>query len=259
MNSEAIFDLFRIIILAFILSGCIRMICRKKNIACVVFFTLGIACILLSECYWLTYDILRPDSRMPFAANEIGEWSLFLLLGSALSALHPSEYMKYKKEMAMVVLFVGGNVALWIGWSGEWIQDILTGVTFSCFLFALVCRIKREDVLKGGKGIVTVAAGFLLLLGQAVTFLVPEGTRKILDMGCYALMFTVLFILIVETVWKLVKKQNSQTMCFSFISFAWCVVTLYMSSGTFYLAAMVFSAVCFILMYVALKREVLGK
>ena len=258
MNSEAILDLFRIIVLIFVLIGCIRLILVKKNKA-FVFFTLGIACILLSDFYWLAYDVLRPDSRMPFAANEICEWSFFMLLGSALAFGFPREYLWRRKEIPAVVIFVIGNVALWIGWSGEWMQDILTGVALSCFLCALVCRIKYDGVFDGTSGILLAVVAFLLILGQAGTFFVNEEFRKILDMGCYILMFVVLAALIVGTILAIKGKKNTEIVSLSFSSFAWCVVTMYMSSEGFYLAAMMLSAVCFLLMYVALKREVMAE
>lgn len=257
MNSEAILDLFRIVVLVFVLIGCIRLMLMKKNMAFVIFFTLGIACILFSDFYWLVYDVLRPNSRMPFAANEICEWSLFLLLSSALSANYPREYWSWKKEKFAVVLFVIGNVALWIGWSGEWMQDILTGVALSCFLCSLVCRVKYEGVLNGIWGILLAAAGFILILGQAGTFFAPERISKILDRSCYVLMFSVLAILIFFTILSLIKGTSAQSTCLSFVSFAGCVVTMYMSSEGFYLAAMILSAVCFVLMYAALKKEVM--
>lgn len=258
MNSEAILDLFRIIILVFVLSGCIRLLFRRKNMAFVVFFTLGIACILLSDCYWLAYDLLRPDSRMPFAANEICEWAFFLLLGSAISSRYSKEYFRWKKEIVAVLLFVTGNVALWIGWSGEWLQDILTGVAFACFLCALVNQIKQEGILDGGWGILLTVAGFVLILGQAGTLLevIPEPVRKILDYSCYFLMFALLVTFMIRTVLSFGEKKYSRTMCFSFLCFAWNVVTMYMSGDIFFLAAMCLSMVSFLLMYVALKREV---
>lgn len=255
MNSEAILDLIRIVVLTFILAGCIRLIFRRKNMAFVVFFTLGMACILLSDFYWLAYDVLRPDSRMPFAANEICEWSLFLLLGSALFSGCPREYLRWKAEIFTVVVFVGCNVVLWIGWSGEWVQDILTGAALSYFLCALVCRIKRESILKRVSEIHLYSAGFLLILGQTGTFYLPA-IKGILDLACYILMFTVLAVLIIVTVLSFWKNNPSKTVCLSLISFAWCVITLYMSSGGFYFAASVLSAVCFLLMYAALKKEV---
>ena len=64
--------------------------------------------------------------------------------------------------MFFAALFTAANVALWIAWSGEWIQDILTGVAFGYFLCSLTARIK-----------------------QAVGF--PAWKRRILGVSCLAL------------------------------------------------------------------------
>ena len=52
-----------------------------------VSFTFATAAMLLSLLYWLAFDILYPGQRMPFAANEIAEWAMFLSFASTLKPM----------------------------------------------------------------------------------------------------------------------------------------------------------------------------
>ena len=128
MNTYVVFNLFFTAILLLVFLGTLRLLASEKRDARTVLFAFAVASVLLSNLYWLAYDILRPGTRMPFAANEIGEWALFLLLGAAVRT--QPEAPSAKREVFCAALFTAANVALWIAWSGEWIQDILTGAAF---------------------------------------------------------------------------------------------------------------------------------
>ena len=143
MNTYVVFNLFFTAILLLVFLGTIRLLELEKREARTVLFAFAVASVLLSNLYWLAYDILRPGTRMPFAANEIGEWALFLLLGAAVRT--QPEVHSAKREVFCAALFTAANVALWIAWSGEWIQDILTGAAFGYFLCMLAAQLRQEE------------------------------------------------------------------------------------------------------------------
>lgn len=147
MNAEVFLDLLRSIVLFTVVVLSVIRIRQRKGKLCMVFFAMAVSSLMLSEIYWLVYDSLRPDIRMPFAANEVSEWAFFMLLGVSLSSRSKLVFSESKKEMFGAVLFAAANVALWIGWSGEFIQDILTGFVYAYFLGVLVTKIKNEGVL----------------------------------------------------------------------------------------------------------------
>ena len=257
MNVEAVLDLLRALVLVFILLSTFRFIGHEKFTARIVFFTLAVACILLCDLYWLAYDILRPETRMPFAANEIGEWALFLLLGAALNSGKPIRFREAKWEMLCAVLFSAANAALWIAWSGEWVQDILSGLAFAYFLCALVSQIKTEALFSVSHWRELGILCLLLVTGQASTFFISEEIRRHLDLLCYVLLFTVALFLLARAVMVIRKNSDpAHGVCGSFIAFAWVMVTMYMSEGSFHAAAYGLSAICFPLMFLALKKEV---
>ncbi len=257
MNGEAALDLLRALVLVFILLGAFRFIGLRRFTARIVFFTLAVACILLCDLYWLAYDILYPEIRMPFAANEIGEWALFLLLGAALLSGKPLRFREAKGELLGAVLFSAANAALWIAWSGEWVQDIFTGLAFAYFLCALVYQIKTEELFSLSYRRLLGLLCVLLLAGQTATFLVPEELRRPLDRLCYVLLFAAALFLLARAIRAIGKEADpARGIGDTFTAFAWVVVTMYMSEGAFHAAAYGLSAVCFPLMLLALKKEV---
>lgn len=257
MNAEAVLDLFRAVILAAVLLSLFRFIGLEKFSARLVFFSLAIACILLTDLYWLSYDILRPEVRMPFAANEFGEWALFLLLGAALSSGHPIRFQEAGTELLCTVLFAAANVGLWIGWSGEWVQDVLTGLSVAYFLCALVSQIKQEHAFSRTDWRLLGLLCTILIAAQTATFFVPEGARRKLDLCCYLLLFAAAAVFLFRAARSILKDTDpAQGVCHAFAAFAWVIITMYMSEGTFYPVSFALSAICFPLMYLALKKEV---
>lgn len=257
MNLDVLLTLFQIGMLLFILLGTIRMIGADKRSLKMALFAFAVASVLLSDLYWLAYGILRPGTRMPFAANEIGEWALFLLLGASLTSQHPIRFQSAKPEILCAALFSAANAALWVAWSGEWVQDILTGVVFGYFLCALVWRVKEENAFSASMWRFCGILCIILIAAQTATFFAPEPVGKPLDLFCYGLLFIGAAVFIVRAVLSLRKDtEPTQCVCHSFAAFAWTVTTMYMSSGGFYNVAMVLSTLCFLLMYLALRKEV---
>lgn len=255
MNAEAVLDLVRLVILVGIFVSGLYYIVRIKKTTRIVFFLLAIASILLSDAYWLVYDIMRPEVRMPFAANEIGEWALFLLLGAALNTSGSVQFAFARFEIIFAFLFSAANVALWIGWSGEWIQDIITGIVFAYFICSLVYQIKFENAFADIQWSLLGLVCIVLIVGQTATFFTPAFVSKVLDLCCYILLFLTAFAFLVRAIMSYRKEAPSKVICNTFAMFAWSVVTMYMSSDVFFLAATVLSAIGFLFMFASLIKE----
>ena len=233
-----------------------------KNPMAVALFLFSLVSLMFSFAYWLTYTLIRQEMRMPFAANEIGEIAWFLLLASSLETVFRNRDFYPKKETIFTLVFVVASVALWIGWSGEWLQDIIYGFAFGYFLLTCVKSLKQTDALSKTQWRILGISCAVIIFSQAGTFFVPEGAKKPLDLFCYALMFTVLIWLFVKSV-LMIKDNNGAkagdtksalAMAFSVSAFAFS--TLYMSSGWFYLAALTFCLAALPLKFIALRREV---
>ena len=257
MNWDIILNLFHSAVLLFVLAGTLRLIETDRHSLKAALFAFAMASVLLSDVYWLVYVILRPDTRMPFAANEIGEWAFFLLLGASLTSRHPIRLQSAKPELLFAVLFSAANAALWIAWSGEWVQDILTGLSFGYLVCAAVSRIKQENAFSVFMWRFCAIICTVLVASQAATFFAPEHYAKALDLFCYALLFAGAAFFFARALWSFKRDFSpAQCVCRTFAAFVWIVTALYMSSGVFYNVAMVLTTLCILLMYLSLRREV---
>ena len=252
MNMEVFAAVFQIAVLAGVLFGTFRLLTAGKGSLRVVFFAFASACVLLSELYWLVYDLLRPETRMPFAANEVCEWALFLLLGASLNADRPALQSSARWEMLGVALFTAANTALWIAWSGEWVQDILTGLCFGYFLCCLAAHMKRDRTFTVMHWRLAGLVCLVLIAAQMATFFVPEAVKQPLELFCYILLFAGAVYLLVRAVLGL---RRGVSVCPAFAALAWVVTTMYMSAGGWYLAALFLCSLCFPLMLLALRKE----
>ena len=230
---------------------------RTHNLLPVAFFGFAIACGLLSTLYWVTFDFLRPETRMPFAANQISELALFLLLAACLRATIPITGYRNGTVVIATVLFAVANVALWIGWSGEWVQDILGGVAFGYLLCVVVLCLRCSEALTPQGQAALGIASLVLVVAQASIFFVPGPVKRPLDLFCYALLFAVGACFILRTLRSLCTGASpAASLSLAFASYTWMTVALYMSSDAFYLAALVLVTLCLPLMLFALRGAV---
>lgn len=257
MNWEIALNLLHVAVLLFVIAGTLRLIEADRHSLKAALFGFAAVSALLSDLYWLVYLILRPDTRMPFAANEIGEWAFFLLLGASLASRHPIRVKSAMPEIVFAVLFSAASAALWIAWSHEWVEDILTGASFGYFLCAVVSRVKQENAFSAAMRRFCVILSAVLITAQTATFFAPEPLANYIDLFCYALMFAGAAFFLARVIPSFKKDASpAQCVCRTFAAFAWVVTTLYMSSGVFYNAAMILTALCILLLYLALRREV---
>lgn len=241
---------------AVLIAYCVRRLSFRSSMA-PVFFTFALVSNLMSSLYWLVFALLRPETRMPFAANEFGEIGAFLLLASSLNAVFRGRFAAARKTVVCAAFFAAASTALWIGWSGEWVEDMLIGFSFGYFLCVCVRSMKQSDALSrwewrllGG-----FAAGILALQGLT-TFLLPEPWKTFADYAAYAVMFTMLICAMIKLIRTMVRKENPAAQFSLAASFlACCISNMYMSEGVFYLAALPFYMVSMPLVYVALRRE----
>jgi len=222
-----------------------------------VFLAFAYSMCLFTDLYWLIYDFMRPDQRMPFAVNEIGEAALFLLLAAAVGSAAPHWVHSSRKQAVGAVLFAACNVALWIGWSGEWIQDIVIGVTFAYFLYNNACSLNNQQILKNIEWILLGIVCVLLVIVQGFTFFVEVPMYQVLDTGAYIL------LLIVTAYWvmKLIKARKMKAapealVSLSFSLQGWIFSAKYMSTGTWYLVFLVAETAALVFLYLSVRKVV---
>lgn len=234
---------------------CVRSLSFRRSMA-PVFFTFALVSNLMSLLYWLAYDLLRPDARMPFAANEFGEIGTFLLLASTLNAVFRGRFAQARWEIVCTGLFAAASAAFWIAWSGEWLQDILVGLSFGYLLCVVVRSMKQAAVFSRWEWRLLGAAAGLLLLLQGLTFALPEPWKGRADFCAYALMFLVLAWGFRRLIPALLRRADPcAQLALALFCWSWAVSTMYMSADFCYLAASFVSVCCTTLALIALRRE----
>ncbi len=256
MNPEILLNLSQIAVLALVLLGTVRLLGTAPTSLTAAFFAFAIAGVLLSDLYWLAYDLLRPGTRMPFAANEIGEWAMFLLLGAALLSRCTLCLWEARRETLGAAAFAAACAALWIAWSGEWVQDVLTGLSYGYLLCALSVRAKEEAAFFPVVTRAFAALCVLLIAAQTATFFAPEAAARALDLFCSVLLLSGTAAQTALALRSLKRKDAPGAgVCRAFAAFAGGVCTMYMSSGAVYSAALLLTTLCFPLMLAALAAE----
>lgn len=255
MSTEIIFPLILAAVLLFVLIDTIRMLRSGRRVLVLAFFAFAAACCLFSTLYWIAYDLMCPDSRMPFAANELCEWALFLLLASSLRAAFP-QGISLEKAWLPAILFAAANTALWIGWSGEWVQDILTGLSVGWFLCVLIACTMESKALSRSEWIGLGCAAVLVIAAQTMTFLLLAFSHTF-ETVCSVILLAVDAWIIIKTILSIKKGNQSQHgLCLSFAAFAWSEIAMYMSDGWAYYVMLLLAVCSWPLMFRAIAKEV---
>jgi len=247
----------QMVVVAFLFIRGLLLIGKNRGTVLPVFFSFAVFSFLLSDFYWLAHYLIRPGERMPFAANEIAEYALFLLFSAMLLAVFKGFRGSAVKEIILTAVFVAANVALWIAWSGEWVKDIISGIIFGYFLCNIVRSLKLSAALTRLEWIIMAIASLVLICLQTAIFFVPEGIKVPLDIICYVLMFAIILFFLMKSICCL-RKEN-ETDCFLSITaafFGWSVVTMYMSADPMYYGAVLFSLAALVFLFIAVKRKV---
>ena len=218
-------------------------------------FFFAMVSVLFAYIYWFTYTLMRPDARMPLAANEIGEIAVFLLLSAMLGVVFHDWKRSAKLEVLFVALFVAASIALWIAWTGEWFQDIIGGLAFGYYLCACARSLKQTDTMKRSEWLTLGVMLCVILLEHSVMFFLPETTYKMMEYLCYATMFLVLLYLMVKSIRSAIQSTDiSGNLALACAAYGFSLSTMYMSEGWFYSAAMLCSLVSLVLMAIAVKK-----
>ena len=238
---------FQSVILVVIIAKTIRLIVDGKNVFLPFFFMLAMAGFLLSNLYWIAYDVLKPDTRMPIAANEIGECAMILLLSAGLDVVLKDK-KKIPGEIVFTFLFIGANIALWIAWSGEWLQDILFGIPYIYFLGLLLRGIRSRGVLTWKELWFAAVMGCTVLVLQIPLLFMKGNLFEFIKVVCFAVMFTLM-------AWLGVKSFRSKDYFMTLTFFLWTELAMFLCPEPYYQLAFLANIIVLPMMFTSMKRE----
>jgi hypothetical protein len=249
--------LTRLDIIANVIQSCIIIVVIAKAIKLTIntrtsvlpfFFTLAMSGYLLSGLYWITYDFLKPDTRMPMACNEICECAVVLLLCAGMDAILKDKE-KIAGEIAFAILFIGANIALWIAWSGEWVQDILFGAPYIYFFWLLVRGLKSRGGLSRKEMWLIAAVGVVVLALQMPQFFVEGLVLKLVEGVSFAVMFAM-------AIWLGVKSFQRKDYFVASTFYLWTDLSTFLNADVYYYVLSFANAAALLIMFSLLKKEV---
>lgn len=244
---DVITTILQSIVLVAVIVKTVRLMADRKNTFLPFFFILAMASYLLSNLYWIAYDFLKPDTRMPIASNEIGECAMILLLSAGLESL-----LKDKKrilgEIVFAFLFIGANIALWIVWSGEWFQDVLFGIPYIYFLWILIRGIRSREVMARRELLLAAVMSISVLILQ-IPLLCEKGfLYEFVNVVCFVVMFTLMVLLGI-------KSFRSKDFFVTSTFFLWTELAMFLSSVPYYNLAFGVNIIVLPMMFTSMKRE----
>ena len=240
---------------AVLIVRCVQRLSFRRSMA-PVFFTFGLVSCMMSGLYWLAFDFLRQQTRIPFAANVFGEIGYFLLLAASLNVVFRGRFGAARREIVGAAVFTACSTALWIAWSGAVVEDLLVGVCFGYLLCVCVRSLKQSGILSRVEWGLLAGYACVVLLLQGLTFVLPKPWNTVADYCAYAVLFTALLSCLGKLIRAVVRKRNPAGQFALAVSCeALAISTMYMSAGLFYLAAQLIMTLTLPLALVALRRE----
>lgn len=253
-----IFTSLHILAVLFALIAANLLMGDKKNTGLKVFYAFGMLCFLASDAYWIVYDYMNPDVRMPFAVNEVGEAAFFLLMASCLRLLIKGSpdrtvsgaaaeagdaqslrdpYRDARLQAVLTAVFVLAQMVLWIIWTREWIQDTLGGLPIAYFFCLCAVYAKQTDSFSKREWSLLAGSSFLAV---AVNFAALAVERGPVYDGMMTAAFAVLAAVAAWLAYRVLQLLLSgeaplSCMALSFVFMAWTVSAMYMSEGFAYI------------------------
>ncbi|MBO4281101.1 MAG: hypothetical protein J5872_04620 [Lachnospiraceae bacterium] len=255
--SALIADLANLIVLFLMLGGLIRMILHGRRSMAVIFYAFSTASLTFSYIYWLIYDFMWPEERLVFAANEISEWAHFLMCGTVLAYMFKEITRIDFGEICGVMILVAVNVALWIAWTGEWLQDIVTGLCIAYWAYRLAIGVKesKTTTLPEWGGLV---AGFMLTIGLQVASFFKGAPIKALYLASFLSLVIVVAFIHIKTIRILIRakchEDYRKAFCLALLIIMITGSGMYMSSEPYYTIFLASMVLPYTYSYIAIRK-----
>ena len=257
---EVVSNIVGIILLAAAIVRMVPLLKVRKGQLTTAFFLFAMLSLMLTYAYWLAYTLIRPDIRMPLAANLIGECAIFLLLSATLESVFRDKWCSGRLLIVFTLIFAVASITLWIVWSGEWIQDIIGGIVYAYYLCICVRSLEVTDAFSR-KEWITIGIGCIVITAAWIAWsYVPESLVWVTLLIGYAGMYALTFFFMCRSIIAVRKNTDpEQQMALSFSAYAWCMSAMYMSYDYYYAVSFIFCILTIPLMYMSTNRVVKGE
>lgn len=251
MSDLARFEIFatsvQVVILIVVIAKTNKLMINQAMVLLPFFFVLAMLSYLFSDVYWIVYDFLKPDTRMPIAANEFGECALILLLSAGLETIL-TDKKKLVGEVAFACLFISANIALWIVWSGEWLQDILFGAPYIYFLWLLIRGVRTRGLMKRNESFAVLVMSVSVLVMLTVLLFVDGVGHAVLKASVLVTMFAMML-------WLAIKSFRRKDFFVATTFFLCTSLAMFATPDPYYNVPFLANTAALPLMFMAMKKE----
>ncbi len=208
---------------------------------------------LLCTVYWLTHNLMLEGIRLPFTAAEIAENGSLLLLGTVLKAAFPEREPTRHGLVCAAAVFAAANTALWIGWNGEWLKDL---VGFPVLFYLVLCclrALRSSGAMSKTEWALLGFGSAALLLLEGAAFFLPASFMPWTDGAGYAIILLGNGLFLLKTVSAL-RRRGDRTALSIAVSFtAWTIIGVYMSAEPVYFLTEFMETVSFLLLLPSIR------
>lgn len=250
-------SILQIAIILFIVIRSINCVGKSERSMLAVFFLASMVTILLNNLYWLAYQFIYQDVRMPFCVADFSENNAFLLLASSLISVFPDHKKRPIAAGAAAWLFVAANIALWIVWSGEWLKDIVGGLCFGYYAYHVLRALVLSKAFTRAEWTAWGIMGALFIGVQGAGIFAPESMTAVLDGLTYVLLFGSMLGFLIRLFLDMRRDaEHSARISRAFAGYFWAACAIYSSAEPYWFAAEFFSMLMLLFMQFSVERQV---
>lgn len=233
-----------------------RNVRRQADDTPAAFFAFAVVSLIVNNFYWIMFSLMYGNMRMPFSVADFSEDGSILLVASVLTSAFPEKEKVNPGIAAGAIIFIVGNIALWICWNGEWAKDILGGLCYAYYVWHaaralwLSRAFARRDWIRWAIGCAALLAAHFIVL------LLPARLKPWMDGWAYALMLAGALLLSANTI-RAVKAGESRKKAISLAGagYLWAITCVYMCGEPAWFVAEIAMMIMFILLLQALERR----
>ncbi|MBR5944973.1 MAG: hypothetical protein IKZ94_08515 [Lachnospiraceae bacterium] len=239
-----------------VLSG--RLMAKKEYGLLPAYFTFAMVSYLLGDVYYVAYNILRPNTRMPMAATEIAECAMLLLLSAGIETISDIRAKINWPALFFAIAFTGANIALWAAWSGDIPMSVIFGLPYVYYMYLILVGLYNSGAAELNKIAVCIVVMCLVVSLSIAALGADEYHYMILTNICYVFDYLILIWVFVRYIRMMLNKDplcKSRALYLSYTFHIGTLFVMFMSEGFMYSVATAVSILSLPMMFFAMKKE----
>lgn len=225
----------------------------------IVFLGFAYTVILVSNLYWIVYEIMTFESIYLFSAIDIASAGFFLLTGASIAMTVEDRDSFDAPAFLASGAFALAQGLLWILWTKAWFKDMLGCLPIWYTLYHLFRAVRSTAPFSHEEHIALVVVQVLVPVMQVWSYLSWDTYGSILDAlsGIVCLVGFVWLVARMIRLWRTDDRAEATAAC-AFVALLWCLCTMYLMYEPLYSVFLLLSSVMMLVSSVALVRSVLN-